>query len=257
MRLQERDTDILKEVFRFSCLTSYQMVNLFDLNIKICQRRLRILVKSDYLRRMFIPTTNQGRSPYLYYPGKKSEDMFGLPASKPRINNQLSHQIKNTDLMIYIKKSFEHSDIQCHLLPEHIIRITQQKLIPDGAFKLTRNDNSALFLFENCEGTEIINSPSFHEDIENKIIKYCEVFQNNEVDLYDKFFDQQFTRFRLVFITNTAKRLESISKTIKKHDSFGFIYITTKSSFLKNDIFSPIWSIPAKNEISVSLIKVK
>lgn len=257
MKLQDRDKDILKEVFRFMCLTSYQIAELFDMNIKITQRRLRVLVFGDYLRKMLIPTTQSGRSPYLYYPGKAAEELFEIQGYKPRLTRQLSHQQKNTDLLIHLKKSADKAGIKCSLLPEHLIRISGQSLIPDGAFVLSRSGKSALFFIENCAGTEIIKSANFNEDIENKLIKYSEIFQNNEISFYCKFFEYNFQRFRLLYITNSGKRLESISQIVKKHDSFGFIYMATKSAFMKNGIFDPIWSIPAKDEISASIIKEK
>lgn len=257
MRLQQRDKEIIKELFRFGCLTTYQIAKLFSLNLKICQRRLRLLIRNDYIRRISIPTTNSGRSPYLYYPGKKAEQLFELPASKPRLNNQLSHQQKNTDILIHIKKSANTANTQCTLLPEHIIRASNQKLISDGAFKLTRDDKVALFLIENCAGTEVIKSPTFNEDIENKIIRYCEIFQNNDVRFYNTIFEYQFTRFRLLFITNNIKRLNAISQIVKKHDVHGFIYMTIVKEFMTTNIFSPIWNVPAKNEHNLSIIKEK
>jgi hypothetical protein len=225
------------------------------MHIKICQRRLRALVKGDYLRKILIPTTESGRSPYLYYPGKSAEELFGIQGYKPRLTNQLSHQQKNTDLLIHLKKSADRAGIKCSLLPEHLIRISGQTLIPDGTLALTRESKSALFFLENCAGTEVIKSPNYNEDIENKLIRYAEIFQNNEIRFYCKFFEYNFQRFRLLYITNSGKRLDSISQIVKKHDSFGFIYMATKSAFLKNNIFAPIWSIPTKNEISASIIK--
>ena len=74
MKLQDRDKQILKELFRFGCLTTHQIAQLFELNIKIAQRRLRILKNEDYVRKMSIPT-KEGRSPYLFYPGKKAENI--------------------------------------------------------------------------------------------------------------------------------------------------------------------------------------
>jgi len=256
MKLQDRDKQILKELFRFGCLTTHQIAQLFELNIKIAQRRLRIIKNEDYVRKMSIPT-KEGKSPYLFYPGKKAENIFQITSSKPRLTTQLTHQQKNTDILIKIKKSFKNTDIECNLLPEHIIRTAKQQLIPDGAVKLTRNNQSALFFVENCSGTETIKSPKYNEDIENKIIQYTTKFQDNQIDIYNQLLEYNFLRFKLLYITNSTRRLDSISEIIKKHDQHGFIYITTIKAFYKNNIFSPIWTIPATNNPSASIIREK
>lgn len=254
LRLTDRDIkDILEKVNIFQCMTTVQIAKVNEMHIKVCQRRLRKLLKEDYLRKVLIPTT-KGRSPYLLYLGSKGEALLNTRSSKPRLTLQLTHQQKNTDILIDIINSFKSTGIKCGVLPEHLIRIAEQEIIPDGTFMLERNNKSILLLIENCSGTEIIKSPSFNQDIETKIIRYEEMFVDNNVRYYEDYFKRNLRRFRLLYLTNDTSRQSSISSLIKDHDIHGFVYISTLSEFKQKGITANIWNIPAVNKFNQSII---
>ncbi|MEW6380480.1 MAG: hypothetical protein AB1611_12860 [bacterium] len=227
VRIQERDKLILKYIYKFQCLQISQVAKLADIRcIKICQRRIRKLIKSNYLAKIDIPTT-LGKSPYLLYLTERTGALFNVEVSKPRLTLTLSHQNKNSDLLIQIILSFRNSGIECEVLPEHLIRQAENEIFPDGAFMLRKNNKSALFLMENCTGTMPLRSKNFYEDIELKIARYSEeLFKPNAIGFYEDYFQSTFNRFRLVYIVNSNQRLAAISKIVKQYDEHGFVWLT-------------------------------
>ena len=257
MFITDRDKVLLNTVSNFQCMTTLQISRYFGMNIKVCQRRLRILCKVGYLQKILIPSIKSGRSPYLYYLGHNGASLLNVTASKPRLTLQLSHQQKNTDVLINIFLRYKESPtIKMNYLTEHIIRSSNPEniIIPDGAFTLKREDKSALFLLENCVGTEIINSPTYNQDIESKFIRYTEKFTNNDIQFYSNYLSETFKRFRVLYITNTERRLDSISKIASKHDQHGFIWLSTLSKLKKQGIDSNIWYVPANGNLNVSIV---
>ena len=120
---------------------------------------------------------------------------------------------------------------------------------------LTKEKKTALFLLESCMGTEIIRSPSFCEDIESKLIRYCEIFTNNQIRFFENFFGSIFTRFRLLYITNNAQRLSALYRIISEHDKWGFIWLTTLNDINKKGITGNIWHVAAHNKYNLSIVK--
>lgn len=249
MRIVQRDLDILDFISKFGCLTTMQIAELFNLNIKVCQRRLRKIAENDYIRNIPIPSVKTGRCPYLWYLGSRGADFFNVPVSKPRLTISLSHQINNSSILIKILNSLD-SDIRCEIMPEHLIRTAQQEIIPDAAFMLKKNEKRALFLLENFSGrTEIIRSHALNEDIENKIIRYVELFVNNEVGFYEKYFGCSFNRFRLLFLVANHVRLNSISSIVEEHDDYGFNWISQLKELYQKGILAKIWYVPKHKSI--------
>jgi len=162
-----------------------------------------------------------------------------------------------TDILIDIFLSFQEAgDIKFRLLPEHIIRTANKHngTIPDGSFSLQKDKKSALFLIECCAGTEIMRSPTYNDDIESKIIRYIELFENNDIPFYSNYFECTFNRFRLLYITNNEKRLESISKIVAEHDKHGFILLTTMPKVLRYGVDGRIWFVPATGELNHKIV---
>jgi hypothetical protein len=257
MQITKRDFKIFELLYLFQCLKVEQIALLFGMNIKVCQRRLRKLCTSGFLQKRIVPSTMPGASPLLYYLGQHGASFLDVPISTPRFTRQLSHQQKNTDIMTDIFLKFQKAgNIEFRLLPEHIIRTSNQHngVIPDGSFTLQKGYKSALYLFENCSGTEIIRSPTYNEDIENKILRYAEMFNTNSTQFYSKYFESAFKRFRLLYITNNDKRLESISKIVAEHDKHGFILLTTLLKLKKHGVDASIWLVPTTGEINQKIV---
>jgi len=255
MILQNRDIEIMEYIAKFQCLTSSQVSKLFSMHLKICQKRLRKLTKADYLRRVNIPRISGGRCQNLFYLGNLGASVLRVTPSKPRFTLQLSHQNKNTDLMVEIITSFKSKeDTQCQVLPEHLIRASGQRLIPDGVFEVRKNNKTALFCLENDCGTEVVRSPTYSsDDIENKCLRYLEQFETNSIKLYERYFAETFNRFRVLFICNDVRRLDAISNLLTD-EKFHFIWLTTISEFSKKTICGNIWYVPSLNKSNLSII---
>lgn len=253
MRITDRDMTILKTLAKFQCLSTSQICRLYFDGLKNCQRRLRLLGEADYLSSVSVPNTNPGKPENLYYLGNKGSELLNFPASKPRFTLELSHQQKNTDLMIDTILAFRKTELDCNILPEHLIRIAaNQQLIPDGAIMLSKNDSSALFLLENDCSTEPLRSLR-HNDLEAKLATYANIFKNNQVELYNHFFDRIFNRFRLLLITDRSSRFRAISNLITKYDKHGFMLIATLPDFKKHGVDGNIWNLPAENKSQLSI----
>jgi len=255
MILQKRDIEIMEYIYKFQCLTSVQLTLLFFMHPKVCQKRLRILVKWDYLRSVNIPRISGGRCQKLFYLGNQGASFLGVTPSKPRFTLQLSHQNKNTDLMVSIISSFKSKeDTQCQVLPEHLVRASVQRLIPDGVFEVRKNSKTALFCLENDCGTEVVRSPTYSsDDIENKCLRYLEQFETNSINFYESHFEEKFNRFRVLFICNDVRRINAISNLLAD-EKFHFIWLTTISEFNKKSICGNIWHVPSLNKSNLSII---
>ncbi len=254
--LTSRDIEIIEKAGLFCGLTSSQIASMFGMNIKVCQRRLRKLVKADYLRAMSLPVLTQGRSPSLFYPGKAAESILKVPYSKPRLSPKLTHQQNNTEILVKIMDGLKDTDIRCEIMPEHVIRTFSEKydVIPDGAIMLERMGKRALFLFENCEGTESVKS-KLHEDIQHKFARYLETYEADDTNHYEEYFKAKFKRFRLLFIANSKNRMASISKLAAQiDDEYGFIWLTTIEQLVSEGIRGNIWNIPSKGITGKAII---
>jgi hypothetical protein len=227
----------------------------FFLHLKVCQKRLRILVKADYLRSVNVPRVSGGRCQKLFYLGNQGASLLGVSLSKPRFTLQLSHQNKNSEHLVNVITSFKNKeDIQCEVMPEHMIRVYGERIIPDGVFMLRKNDRTALFCIENDCGTEVIKSPTYSsDDIENKCLRYLEQFESNNVKLYESYLTETFNRFRVLLICTNIRRLDTISNLLAD-EKFHFIWLTTISEFNKQGICGGIWNVPSLNESNLSII---
>lgn len=250
----QRDMDIIRTIGKFQCLRTEQICRLFFPSLKVAQRRLRMLSKYDCIKALPVANIRPGKPEYLYYLSDKGAEMFNISASKPRFTRQLSHQQKNTELLIDIELSFRDTKIDYKVLPEHLIRIAgQQSLISDGAFTLSRDKNTVLFMLENDCATEPLIS-AFHNDLEAKIAKYIEMFKNNQIKMYNLFFRAEFNRFQLLFVASNFSRMKAVSRLIEKYDEHGFMLLTTLHDFQKSGVKGNIWNIPAKNKFKTSII---
>jgi hypothetical protein len=233
--------DLFNALHAFQCLTKEDIHKLLfsECSKKNCERRLCKLAEASYLERLKIPNVNPGRAPFLYYLGPKAE-IYGFAGTKPRLTRQWTHQMKNSRLMIEFIISAREAGIDCEILPEHLIRASSQMIIPDGAILLKRESRSALFLIENCAGTEIIKSDSFHED-----------------EFYEDFFERKLERFRVLYIANNQYRLNSIAEVAKRYNEHGFIWFATMNEFLRKGVAGKIWTVPTKEktEFNQGIIK--
>ena len=257
MRLQEgRDMRIFNYLAIFGFLKADQIASLTKSNIKIIQRRLKMMFRNGFLNRISLPSFKLGSNAFLYFLGPRAESLLNIQASRPRLNNQTSHQLRNNDIMIKVICSARNAGIECAILPEHLIRQAEQRLIPDGSFCLTRKNKSALFMLESDEGTESMISPTFNDDIENKFLSYKAAFEENSIKFYEDYFGKKFNRFRLLYVVKNRRRIESIKKLLEEKN-YCFVYLTTLNLLMNQGIFADIWQIPALNKFKQKIIENK
>ena len=238
MRFQEgRDSLIIKQVSSFGFMTCCQIATLFDMHIKICQRRLRKLCQGGYLVRRALPSGSLGASPYIYSLGRNAEYLLKSKASDPRVTLRTPHMLRNNDILISIKKTCDKAGLVCRLMPEHMIRQSPDSLYPDGAFIVKK----ALFLLEHDSGLETLKSLKGHSDITQKFLSYLAMFESNSTQQYSEFFSCEFLRFRLLILVPDMKRLNAFLDIIRNLPHNHFIFLAILPEFEEAGITGNIW----------------
>jgi hypothetical protein len=118
-------------------------------------------------------------------------------------------------------------------------------LLPDGVFMISDKNTgkTLLFFLEVDMGTETIVSPSNQSgDLFYKITKYKNLFEHQNFDKYNKFFNYEIKGFRLLFVTSTKSRMLSVSNFVQEIQPSDFIWVTSKSDVLSKGIAAKIWA---------------
>ncbi len=125
-------------------------------------------------------------------------------------------------------------------------------LIPDGVFHIkSENQNkSLLFFLEVDMGTESLQNNGIRSNnIATKIQNYKSYFQSEKYLRYQKKWNTIFNGFRLLILTNTAKRKVSISNFINSDSSNDFVWVADQSEMFEKGLGGRIWSRGGKLSI--------
>lgn len=114
---------------------------------------------------------------------------------------------------------------------------------PDGVFSIVskKQQMRLLFFLEADMSTETIISSKSKNNIAQKILNYQVYFFTNGYKRYQKKWDCELNGFRLLFITNTARRKEVLSRFIRETRESDFIWITDQNEMFQNGITAKIW----------------
>jgi len=72
--------------------------------------------------------------------------------------------------------------------------------------------------------------------------------------VYEKFMVGSLTGFRVLFLTNTPQRKESIARFLRTNPSLDFIWITHAEQMFRYGLPSQIWSRGGKNSSMESIL---
>lgn len=117
--------------------------------------------------------------------------------------------------------------------------------IPDGVFyiKSEKQNKSLLFFLEVDMGTEsLISRSSKSNNIAKKIKNYRAYFQTEKYKRYQKKWNTLFNGFRLLFITNSTDRRNSISNFVSTDKSNDFIWVTHQYDIFEKGLGGKIWA---------------
>jgi hypothetical protein len=119
------------------------------------------------------------------------------------------------------------------------------EFIPDGVFSITNEEISKtlLFFLEVDMGTEIFASMDRGpKGIRQKILNFQALFHNSHYKRYEHIFNSILNGFRLLFLTNTASRLATLSRLVKEMPPSDFIWLTDQDSMFTHGVSAEIWT---------------
>ena len=115
--------------------------------------------------------------------------------------------------------------------------------IPDGVFSIAneKQNKRLLFFLEADRSTESIVSAQNPVNISQKIRGYSSYFQTKGYKRYEKEWTADLNGFRVLFLTNTPQRNESICGFLKTNPSLNFVWITDKEQMFRHGVSANIW----------------
>jgi hypothetical protein len=118
-------------------------------------------------------------------------------------------------------------------------------MIPDGVFTITdkKSKKTLLFFLEVDMGTETLVSPTLNSgDIKQKVNNYQALFEHETYKRYNTTFNCNLNGFRLLFLTNTSSRMESICRLVQSMPPSNFIWITDQQCIFYKGVAAEIWA---------------
>ncbi len=128
--------------------------------------------------------------------------------------------------------------------------------IPDGVFSIAseKKNKRLLFFLEVDRSTESIVSPQNPVTISQKIKSYRSYFQTKGYKRYEKMWMEDLDGFRVLFLTNTPQRKDSISGFLKTNSSLNFVWITDKEQMFRHGVSARIWVTGGPGSPLVSIL---
>lgn len=132
--LNDKDVDILKEVFRWRFLLSRHVKVFCNFgSTRNCDRRLKKLVDEKYLKR----TKVYYGVPYIYYLTHKSKKILNLSLKSQNINtNRLIHDIHVLDTVVFFINNFN---------VDYNTITTEKELHSENGFNIRKHQPDFLF----------------------------------------------------------------------------------------------------------------
>ena len=133
-----------------------------------------------------------------------------------------------------------------------VVFVDEEKewFIPDGVLSIVsqKQDRRLLFFLEVDLATESLHSAhSSAATISQKIRSYRAYFLAKGYKRYDKVGIPQLHGFRVLFLTSTPPRRESISGFMRTNPALDFIWITAAEQLFRHGIAASIWARGGKS----------
>ena len=249
--LQERDRHLMRElsVMRVIDREQVQVVAGFH-SVRRANDRLLALTRAGTLRRFFLGTTGSGKKA-VYGLSKKGAESVDVPNRGPRRKRDetlasdafVQHQLAVNQAYCWLK--YRHIPIDgtrfIRWLPFFAPPATGIALIPDGYFEIATNSDVMSSFLEVDLGNEGLNI------WKAKVQAYLQIAMSGE---FERRFHQP--RFRVLVLTNSERRLQSIRKFVATITERLFWFATFESVHVSG-LWSPVWFRP-KGDTRYSLL---
>jgi hypothetical protein len=117
--------------------------------------------------------------------------------------------------------------------------------VPDGVFSITsrKQKKRLLFFLEADMATEPLRSRQRGKaTIAGKVRNYQAYFLSRAYQRYEKQWNDPLNGFRVLFLTNTSKRNEAISRYLHANWSCDFIWVTDAQKMFRHGLSAKIWT---------------
>lgn len=274
----KKDLAILSDIGEYGFLTVKQIAFLQQRSIQVIRRRLRSFTKEKListLERVF--GTGPGRNEHVAILTNKGLNLLQseniIAGSSGYINNQtydstiIEHDLLLNWFLIHLvqlerkEPRFRISTItpnSQHLFFDESRQHTgieplsgnedtdfDYRMIPDAVFTITDQPSkkALLFFLEVDRGTEPLSSSARNsKNIEQKINAYKALFENKAYRRYKELTENPLNGFRLLFLTSTVTRMNSICRLTFSMPPSDFIWITSENAMFEKGLAARIWS---------------
>jgi hypothetical protein len=276
MQLTPRDIALLLDLYKYRYLSFSQLARLYFPAKPAAYRRLRMLLKDNYLKSFYTPGIHER----IFYLDKAGADIVATELGvtiddlkwyryirTPKDYYFLRHFLAINDFRILITQVCQDSPIQLlGFIPEYFGEKTVQGNVkkyirdrvcdsanqsiqyshtPDAVFALGKDDNAALFFLEIDRGLEIVSDPE--RGLLKSVIFYLNYWVDGKYQRYStNFGNKPFKNFRVLYILPSNERLQHLRKTVTnfsfaKPNVKRFLWGTTSEKATKQLLFTPIW----------------
>lgn len=240
--ITDRDRQLLEALITFRVVDREQarLISGFT-SIGRANKRLLKLVRAGLLKRFFIPTRSGGVGA-LYTLSAKAIQFVG---SNSRPIQRKSDALLTTDLFVVHQLAINSVLLKTKQLPgAELARLMTFRSIlsksvplqPDAYFEL----NTATALYPMFLEVDLGNESL--KILEKKAQQYILLATSEE---YQRLFKH--LRFRVLIVTSSGRRLESIRKVISKHTNKIF-WFSTLNAINSDGFFAPVWLRPEGQE---------
>jgi len=267
--LTARDVLILHDIWLYRYVLSSQVCRLHFSNLKVAQRRLRILHHLGYVDRFRIGTDFRRGFNRWYYrlagPGCSvvaSANALPIsnirpPARPPRSGGYLRHHNLLTGFRIWLREACTARAFGYDFVPAYeeiasgrnrsrrvTIRIPSRRrtLVPDGAFRLQSTAGvSATFAVEIDCDTEPLRGKHLNS-IEKKLRLYAWAYDHRLESTYTRLFGHDVSGFRVLCIVPSERRRRGILAVAESVDLKPLVWVGLhKTIDLPGDLDAAVW----------------
>ena len=275
-----KDLSLLATVAEYRVLLARQIALLHGTGLRAAQKRVSSLYAKGYLA-MASHDANwlRGRPESVYSVTEKAAALLqeeGTVASATPANRitgdaivHIGHELLVNWFRIHLREldkhipdlSTEFHSAQTPCLPlrqngmptiADVVCVNDAKewFIPDGVLSIAsqKQGKRLLFFLEIDLATESLRSANSNvATISQKIRSYRAYFLARGYKRYDKVGTPHLHGFRVLFLTNTPPRRESICRFIQTNSALDFIWITDAEQLFRHGIAASIWARGGKS----------
>lgn len=271
MRLTERDVEVLAWISRLRYLsTSLLADHFFGSSVKVARRRAKFLCDAGFLSWFSKPSFSKvGRWERIYYlnKGKSAElkallGMDGVLFFSPSRNLLfVNHHLEVNRLLLLFKEDCNKSQKYLFdFLIEHESSVSSKRgasglpvlggskafFVPDAVVCIKNRDlQKALFFCEVDMGSQTLVSKSkLSGDVREKLTAYKDLLDRDGFKDLSEQFKYHFKGFRVLLVTVSDKRLDSLVDVCEGVDTRGMAWLTTFGLIGASSVFGKVWRVP-------------